>query len=185
MEFENLIYDVEDGIATVTINRLKAMNSLNSATIEDLTNVFDVIAGDDKVGGVILTGAGNKAFVAGADISELVTKNPLTGREFALAGQAMTTKIEKLNKPVIAAINGFALGGGCELAMACHMRVAAAHAKFGQPEVGLGLLPGFGGTQRLPRLVGKGRGLELLLGGGMIGAVEAYRIGLVNIAVEV
>ncbi|MBT3233523.1 MAG: crotonase [Calditrichaeota bacterium] len=185
MEFENLIYDVEDGIATVTINRLKAMNSLNSATIEDLTNVFDVIAGDDKVGGVILTGAGNKAFVAGADISELVTKNPLTGREFALAGQAMTTKIEKLNKPVIAAINGFALGGGCELAMACHMRVAAAHAKFGQPEVGLGLLPGFGGTQRLPRLVGKGRGLELLLGGGMIGAAEAYRIGLVNIAVEV
>jgi len=185
VEFENLIYDVEDGIATVTINRLKAMNSLNSATIEDLTNVFDVIAGDDKVGGVILTGAGNKAFVAGADISELVTKNPLTGREFALAGQAMTTKIEKLNKPVIAAINGFALGGGCELAMACHMRVAAAHAKFGQPEVGLGLLPGFGGTQRLPRLVGKGRGLELLLGGGMIGAAEAYRIGLVNIAVEV
>jgi len=185
VEFENLIYDVEDGIATVTINRPKAMNSLNSATIEDLSKVFDVIAGDEKVGGVILTGSGNKAFVAGADIGELVTKNPLTGREFALAGQAMTTKIEKLNKPVIAAINGFALGGGCELAMACHMRVAAAHAKFGQPEVGLGLLPGFGGTQRLPRLVGKGRGLELLLGGGMIGAAEAYRIGLVNIAVEI
>ena len=113
------------------------------------------------------------------------TKDPLSGRAFAMAGQAMTTIIEQLQKPVIAAVNGFALGGGCELAMACHMRVAASHARFGQPEVGLGLLPGFGGTQRLPRLVGKGRALELLLGGGMIGAAEAYRIGLVNIAVEV
>ncbi len=185
MEFENLIYDVENGIATVTINRPKAMNSLNSATIKDLSNVFDLIAENDVVGGVILIGSGNKAFVAGADISELSTKDPLSGRDFAMAGQAMTTIIEQLQKPVIAAVNGFALGGGCELAMACHMRVAASHARFGQPEVGLGLLPGFGGTQRLPRLVGKGRALELLLGGGMIGAAEAYRIGLVNIAVEV
>lgn len=185
MEFENLVYEVENGIATVTINRPKAMNSLNSVTIEDLSRVFDMIAEDDAVGSVILIGSGNKSFVAGADISELDTKDPLTGREFALAGQAMTSRIEKLCKPVIAAVNGFALGGGCEISMACHMRVAATHAKFGQPEVGLGLIPGFGGTQRLPRLIGKGRAMELLLGGGMISAAEAFRIGLVNAVVEV
>ncbi len=185
MEFQNLTYQVEDRIAVVTINRPKALNALNSATLKDISDVFDAIAADDNVGGVIVIGAGDKAFVAGADISELARKNPITGKEFVATGQAVFNRIENLKKPVIAAVNGFALGGGCELAMACHLRVAAAHAKFGQPEVGLGVIPGFGGTQRMPRLVGKGRALELLLGGGMIDAAEAYRIGLVNAVIEV
>ncbi|NQT35350.1 enoyl-CoA hydratase/isomerase family protein [bacterium] len=184
MEFDNLLYDVKDGIATITINRPEALNALNSDTTSELAKLFDIIASDDNVLGAILIGAGGKAFVAGADIKELSTKDPVSGREFVLAGQEALNKIENLPKPVIAAVNGFALGGGCELAMACHLRVAAAHAKFGQPEVGLGLIPGYGGTQRLPRLVGKGRALELLLGGGIINAAEAFRIGLVNAVVE-
>ncbi len=184
MEFQNLLIENEDLIAIVTVNRPKALNALNSETIAELDRAFQDILEDDSIAGVILTGSGSKAFVAGADIAELATKNAITGREFALTGQAMLNRIEELPKPVIAAVNGFALGGGCELAMACHMRVAATNAKFGQPEVGLGLIPGFGGTQRLPRLVGKGRALELLLGGGIIGSVEAYRIGLVNCVVE-
>ncbi len=184
MEFSNLLYDVKDGIATITINRPKALNALNSETISELSNLFDNIASEDNVLGVILIGSGDRAFVAGADIKELSTKNPVSGREFVQSGQAAFNKIENLPKPVIAAVNGFALGGGCELAMACHLRVAAAHAKFGQPEVGLGLIPGYGGTQRLPRLVGKGRALELLLGGGIITAAEAFRMGLVNAVVE-
>jgi len=185
MEFQNITYTVEDRIATVTINRPKTLNALNSETIAELSQVFDQIVEDDNVLGVVVTGAGSKAFVAGADIGELSTKNPTTGRDFSLSGQAVFNKIESLPKPVIAAVNGFALGGGCELAMACHLRVAAMHAKFGQPEVGLGIIPGYGGTQRLPRLVGKGCALELLLGGGMINAAEAFRIGLANAVVEV
>lgn len=185
MEFKSIIYNVVDGIAIVTINRPQMLNALNSETIAELGRVFDLIADNDEVLGVIVTGAGGKSFVAGADISELATKNPLTGRDFSLAGQTAFNKIETLTKPVIAAVNGFALGGGCELAMACHLRVAATHARFGQPEVGLGIIPGYGGTQRLPRIVGKGRALELLLGGGMIDAAEAFRIGLVNAVIEV
>lgn len=184
MEFNNLLYELNDGIATVFINRPKSLNSLNSETVAEIDAVFTHIADDDNVKGVILAGAGSKSFVAGADISELAEKDPIAGRDFAYAGQAALNKIELLQKPVIAAVNGFALGGGCEIAMACHMRVASTSAKFGQPEVGLGLIPGFGGTQRLPRLVGKGRALELLLGGGIIDAMEAYRIGLVNCVLE-
>jgi len=184
MPYNQITLTVADGIATLTINRAKSLNSLNSETIVEIGQAFDQIAADNQAKGVILIGAGDKAFVAGADISELAQKNPITGRDFALLGQSVLNKIEQLPKPVIAAVNGFALGGGCELAMACHLRVAAAHAKFGQPEVGLGVIPGFGGTQRLPRLVGKGRALELLLGGGMIDAGEAYRIGLANCVVE-
>lgn len=184
MPYTQITLAVEDGIATVTINRAKSLNSLNSETIAEIGLAFDEIAADSAVRGVILTGAGDKAFVAGADIAELTQKNPITARQFAHLGQGVLNKIENLPMPVIAAVNGFALGGGCELSMACHLRVAAAHAKFGQPEVGLGVIAGFGGTQRLPRLVGKGRALEILLGGGMIDAAEAYRIGLANCVVE-
>ena len=184
MDFNNIIYSVEDAVATVTVNRPQVLNALNSGTVSELERVFDRIASEEAVRGVILIGAGDKAFVAGADIAELATKNPMTGRDFSRVGQRMMNKIEGLPKPVVAAVNGFALGGGCELAMACHLRVAAAHARFGQPEVGLGIIPGYGGTQRLPRLVGKGRALEILLGGGMIDAAEAFRIGLVNCVVE-
>ncbi|MBM3326783.1 MAG: crotonase [Calditrichaeota bacterium] len=184
MEFKNIILTVEDGIAVVTINRPKNLNSLSTATVNEIGWAFDIIAGDAAAKGVIVIGAGDKAFVAGADIAELAAKDTLSGREFAIIGQRAFNKIESLPKPVIAGVNGFALGGGCELAMACHLRVAAAHAKFGQPEVGLGVIPGFGGTQRLPRLVGKGRALELLLGGGIIDAAEAYRIGLVNCVLD-
>ncbi len=184
MEFKNLILTIEDHIAVLTINRPKSLNSLSSETVNEISWAFDILSSDTSVKGVIVIGAGDKAFVAGADISELAQKDTISGREFALMGQRALNKIETLAKPVVAAVNGFALGGGCELAMACHMRVAAAHAKFGQPEVGLGIIPGFGGTQRLPRLVGKGRALELLLGGGMIDAAEAYRIGLVNCVLD-
>lgn len=184
MELQNITYEVEEGIAIITIDRPKALNALNSDTIAELTACADMVADDDSVKGVIVTGSGSKSFVAGADISELATKDALTGRDFVTAGQKALNKLEQLPKPVIAAVNGFALGGGCELAMACHIRVASPNAKFGQPEVGLGLIPGYGGTQRLPRLVGKGIALELLLGGGIINANEAHRIGLVNKVIE-
>lgn len=184
MEYQNIKVVVDERIAVVTINRPRSLNSLNTETIRELGAVFDELTADENVLGVILTGAGDRSFIAGADINELSQKDPESARAFALLGQAVCDKIENCPKPVIAAVNGFALGGGCEVAMACHMRVAAAHARFGQPEVGLGVIPGFGGTQRLPRLVGKGRALELALGGGMIDAGEAFRIGLANCVLD-
>lgn len=181
MAYSTLLFDVTaDGIATVTVNRPEKLNALNADVILELAQVAAHIAGDVSVRGVILTGAGPKAFVAGADISELAEVDGGSGASLAARGQAAFRAIEQLTKPVIAAVNGFALGGGCELAMACHMRLAAPHAKFGQPEVKLGLIPGYGGTVRLPRLVGRGRALELLLTANTIDAEEAYRIGLVN-----
>ena len=180
MTFENLLYDYSDGIASVTINRPKALNALNKATLKELLSLFSAIRDDAAVKVVILTGAGEKAFVAGADISEMQPIDAVTGRQFALLGHQLAAAIENLPKPVIAAVNGFALGGGCELALCCDIRLASETARFGQPEINLGVIPGFGGTQRLPRLIGKGRACELLLTGDMIDAAEAYRIGLVN-----
>ena len=164
----------------MTVNRPKVLNALNAATWQDLRTAFEDAQNDPAVRGVILTGAGDKAFIAGADISDLAQATAVDAERSSRFGQQVLDLIENLGKPVIAAINGFALGGGCETAMACTIRIAVEHAKFGQPEVKLGLLPGGGGTQRLPRLVGKGRALQLILSGGMIGAQEAYRIGLVN-----
>lgn len=181
MTFSTLLYSLEaDGIAVVTVNRPDKMNALNAAVFTELAEVAKQVAQDDAVHGVILTGAGPKAFVAGADISELAAVNAREGEELARRGSAVFLAFERLTKPVIAAVNGFALGGGCELAMACHIRLAAPNARFGQPEVKLGLIPGYGGTVRLPRLIGRGRALELLLTGNIIDADEAYRIGLVN-----
>jgi len=177
--YENLTVAVADRIATVTMNRPDKLNALNAATIAELGVAIDEVQARDDVGGVILTGAG-RAFVAGADISELAGQSPADARARALRGQAIFRRIETSPKPVIAAINGFALGGGCELAMACHVRVASDAAKLGQPEVKLGLLPGYGGTQRLPRLVGRGGALKLLLTGEIVDASEALRIGLVD-----
>jgi enoyl-CoA hydratase len=177
---ENLLYEKKGGIAYLTLNRPKVLNALNKATWEDLRAAFEDARDDAEVRGVILTGAGDKAFIAGADISELATAGAVQAEESSRSGQDVLNLVENLGKPVIAAVNGFALGGGCETAMACTIRVAAEHAKFGQPEVKLGVLPGGGGTQRLPRLVGKGRALQLILTGEMISAQEAYRIGLVN-----
>ena len=180
MSFENLLYDCSDGIATVTVNRPKALNALNAATLKDLLGLFTAIRDDAAVKVVILTGAGEKAFVAGADIAEMQSIDALTGRQFSLLGHQVMATIEELPQPVIAAVNGFALGGGCELTLCCDIRLASENARFGQPEVNLGVIPGFGGTQRLPRLVGKGLACELLLTGDMIDAAEAYRIGLAN-----
>ena len=180
LKLENVLYEKKDGIAYVTLNRPKVLNALNKATWEDLRTAFEDARDDVNVRGIILTGAGDKAFIAGADISELATVSAVQAEESSTFGQDVLNLIENLGKPVIAAINGFALGGGCETAMACTIRLASEHAKFGQPEVKLGLLPGGGGTQRLPRLVGKGRALQLILSGGIISASEAYRIGLVN-----
>src|SRR6201981_4064443 len=176
----NVRYEKKGSIAYVTVNRPKVLNSLNTPTWTDLQTAFEDAKADASVRGVILTGAGEKAFIAGADISELAHVDAYEAEESSRFGQSVLDLIENLGKPVIAAINGFALGGGCETAMACTIRIAAEHAKFGQPEVKLGLLPGGGGTQRLPRLVGKGRALQLILSAEMIGAQEAYRIGLVN-----
>jgi enoyl-CoA hydratase/carnithine racemase len=176
----NLLYAKKDGIAYVTLNRPKVLNALNQKTWEELQAAFEDAQQDPEVRGVILTGGGGKAFIAGADIAELVHVTAAEAEKSSSFGQAVLNLIENLRKPVIAAVNGFALGGGCETAMACTIRVAAENAKFGQPEVKLGLLPGGGGTQRLPRLVGKGRALQLILSGETISAQEAYRIGLVN-----
>jgi len=177
---ENVLYEKKGGIAYVTINRPKVLNALNQRTWENLRTAFEDARDDAAVRGVILRGAGDKAFIAGADISELAHVTAVEAKESSSYGQAVLDLIENLGKPVIAAVNGFALGGGCETAMACTIRVASENAKFGQPEVKLGLIPGGGGTQRLPRLVGKGRALQLILSGEMISAQEAYRIGLVN-----
>jgi enoyl-CoA hydratase/carnithine racemase len=176
----NVLYEKKNGIAYITLNRPKVLNALNTPTWTDLKTAFEGAKADPTVHGVILTGAGDKAFIAGADISELAHVGAYDAQESSRFGQGVLDLIENLGKPVIAAINGFALGGGCETAMACTIRIAAEHAKFGQPEVKLGLLPGGGGTQRLPRLVGKGRALQLILTGETISAQEAYRIGLVN-----
>ena len=175
-----LLFDLNHGIARVTVNRPDKLNALNATVISELGDAVTRIETDAAVRGVILTGSGQKAFVAGADISELAPQGPLEGKARSIVGQLVFRRLERCGKPVIAAVNGFALGGGCELAMACHIRIAAEHAKFGQPEVKLGIGPGYGATARLPRLVGRGRALELLLTGGMIDAAEAYRIGLVN-----
>lgn len=176
----NVLYEKRGAIAYVTINRPKVLNALNRATWLDLRAAFEDARDDAAVRGVILTGSGDKAFVAGADISELAHVSAVEAEASSRLGQAVLDLVENLGKPVIAAINGFALGGGCETAMACTLRIAVPQAKFGQPEVKLGLLPGGGGTQRLPRLIGKGRALQLILTGGLIDAEEAYRIGLVN-----
>jgi enoyl-CoA hydratase/carnithine racemase len=176
----NVRYEKKGPIAYVTVNRPKVLNALNTPTWTDLRTAFEDAKADTSVHGVILTGAGDKAFIAGADISELAHVDAYEAEESSRFGQGVLNLIEDLGKPVIAAINGFALGGGCETAMACTIRIAVEHAKFGQPEVKLGLLPGGGGTQRLPRLVGKGRALQLILTGETISAQEAYRIGLVN-----
>jgi enoyl-CoA hydratase len=180
MAYSTLLFEVRDGVATVTVNRPEKLNALNAAVIAELGDVAARIEQDPAIRGMILTGAGPKAFVAGADIGEIAAQGPVDGKARSLAGQQVFRSLERCGKPVIAAVNGFALGGGCELAMACHLRVASEQARFGQPEVKLGIGPGYGGTVRLPRLVGKGRALELLLTGQMIDAQEAHRIGLVN-----
>src|SRR5215212_67462 len=180
MAFDNLLIERDGAVAIATINRPTVLNALNAATIDELRRAMLEFKNDETVRAIVLTGAGAKSFVAGADINELAVQSPISGREHALAGQHVFDLIENLGKPVIAAINGFALGGGCELAMACTLRVAADTARLGQPEINLGLIPGYGGTQRLSRLVGRGRALELLLRGHQIDAAEALRIGLVD-----
>jgi enoyl-CoA hydratase len=180
MSFENILVERDGAVAIVTLNRPKVLNALNTQTIDELRRAILELKRDDGVRAVILTGAGEKSFIAGADINELATQTPTSGREHAIAGQHVFDLIEHLGKPVIAAINGYALGGGCELAMACSIRIAADTAKLGQPEVNLGLIPGYAGTQRLARIVGRGRALELLLTGDQISAQEAHRLGLVN-----
>jgi enoyl-CoA hydratase len=179
MPYKYLTLDISDRVAVLAINRPDKMNALNDATIAELAHAIEEIRAREDVGGVILTGAG-RAFAAGADISELASQTPTHAQGRARAGQDAFRRFETCPKPVVAAVNGFALGGGCELAMACHIRIAAENAKFGQPEVKLGTCPGYGGTQRLSRLVGKGRALQLILTGETIDAQEAYRIGLVN-----
>lgn len=180
MNYQNLLVDIKEKIAIVTINRPDKLNALNHQTLTEIKDAFKKLNSDDNVLVVILTGAGEKAFVAGADISELSKLNMLEGKDFAEFGQSVFTYIENLNKPVIAAVNGFALGGGCELALSCHIRIASENAKFGQPEVNLGIIPGYGGTQRLTRLIGSGLAMEMILTGDMIDSTEAYRIGLAN-----
>jgi len=178
--FENLKFENVNGIAHLTINRPDKLNALNIETIEEIKTAFHTIYDDTSILSVIITGAGEKAFVAGADISEISQLTELNGRKFAENGQEVFALIENCHKPVIALVNGFALGGGCELAMACHMRIALSNAKFGQPEVNLGILPGYGGTQRLTQLIGKAKSFELSMTGDMVDAAEALRLGLVN-----
>ncbi|HUE88915.1 MAG TPA: enoyl-CoA hydratase-related protein [Vicinamibacterales bacterium] len=180
MSFETLLVERDGAVAVVTINRPRVLNALNTQTISEIERVMRDLQQDAAIRAVVLTGAGEKSFVAGADINELATLSPAEGQEHGRRGQAVFDLIEHLGKPVIAAINGFALGGGCELAMACTLRIAADSARFGQPEINLGIIPGYAGSQRLPRLVGKGRALEILLTGDMVGAARAYEIGLVN-----
>ncbi|MCH4218205.1 MAG: enoyl-CoA hydratase-related protein [Megasphaera sp.] len=180
MAYQNIEFTKEDGIGVLTINRPKALNALNTDTVVELNDCVGKIENDPEVKVLIVTGSGKKSFVAGADIVEMSTKNAIEGRHFGKISQDTFTRIENLPQPVIAAVNGFALGGGCELACACDFRYASENAKFGQPEVGLGITPGFGGTQRLPRVVGRGYGKEMIFRANMIDAQEAHRIGLVN-----
>jgi len=177
---ENLLVDRDGAVATVTINRPKVLNALSIQTVDELRRAMLSLKYDDAVRVVILTGAGEKSFVAGADINELAAQTPVSGRELARRGQHVFDVIENFGKPVIAAINGYALGGGCELALACTIRIAVDTARIGQPEINLGIIPGYGGSQRLPRLIGRGPALELLLTGDQISAADAYRLGLVN-----
>lgn len=179
-DFQNLQLDVSDGIATIAVHRPDKLNALDARTIRELGEAVRWLAAEATVRGAIVTGSGSRAFVAGADIAELAEMGPVEGVEVSRAGQRVFREIELSRKPVVAAVNGFALGGGCELALACHLRVASENARFGLPEVKLGIIPGYGGTVRLPRIVGKGRALEMILTGEMIGAEEAYRIGLAN-----
>lgn len=180
MNYENIQLEKSGTLAVITLDRPKVLNALNAATFSELDAALDELARDREVRVVLLTGAGERAFAAGADIRELAAVNAAEGKEFSLRGQAVMRKIETLRKPVIACVRGFALGGGCELAMACALRIAADDAQFGQPEVKLGVLPGYGGSQRLPRLVGRGAALKLLLTGQIIDAAEALRIGLAD-----
>ncbi|SEG07098.1 enoyl-CoA hydratase/isomerase family protein [Algoriphagus boritolerans] len=179
-EYLNILTEEKNGILFLTINREEKMNALNHATLEELKAIFENVVDNRGIKAVILTGSGEKAFIAGADISEIASLNEVNARKFAERGQEIFAMIENCHKPVIAVTNGFTLGGGCELAMACHMRIASANAKFGQPEVNLGIIPGYGGTQRLTQLIGRGKANELMMTGDMIGADEAYRLGLVN-----
>jgi enoyl-CoA hydratase len=178
--YHNLVVETKDRISFVTINRPEKLNALNAETKSELIEIFGQIKNDPGIDAVILTGSGEKSFVAGTDIGELTQLDAISGKEFSQKGQELLNLIENLGKPVIAAVNGYALGGGCELALACHLRIASENAKFGQPEVNLGIIPGYGGTQRLARLIGKGRALEMILTGNQIDANEALRIGLVN-----
>jgi enoyl-CoA hydratase len=180
MADDNLLSERDGAVLLLTINRPAVLNALNAQTLAELDRAVDAAGRDETVRAIVITGAGDRAFVAGADINELAVQTPVRGREHARLGQTLFDRLERLGKPVIAAVNGFALGGGCELAMACTIRLAADSAKFGQPEINLGLIPGYAGSQRLPRLVGRGRALELLLTGAPISAEEAWRIGLVN-----
>lgn len=180
MKYRNLIIERAGGVAIVMVNRPKVMNALNLATLDEIQRVMSELAADDAVRVVVLTGAGEKAFVAGADINELASLTPTAAEAQARRGQSVCDDLEQMGKPVVAAINGYALGGGCEIAMACTLRIASDSARIGQPEISLGLIPGYGGTQRLTRLVGSGRALELMLTGQPITADEAWRIGLVN-----
>jgi enoyl-CoA hydratase len=180
MTFANLLIERDAAVAVLTVNRPAVLNALNTQTLDELRRAILELKHDESVRAVVLTGAGAKSFVAGADINELATQTPITGREHAIAGQHVLDLLEHMGKPVIAAINGYALGGGCELAMACTIRIAADTAKLGQPEINLGLIPGYAGTQRLARIVGRGRALELLLTGDQVTAQEAHRLGLVN-----
>src|SRR5258708_7872801 len=180
MAYENVKVEVRDGILFITIDRPKVLNALNAATVEEIYHIFAAAHDDPTIKAVILTGGGEKAFVAGADINELARKTPITGKQTSERGQFVLAYIERFPKPVIAAINGFALGGGCEIALACHIRIASEKAQIGLPEVTLGIIPGYGGTQRMARLLGKGKALELICTGDRVGAAEAERIGLVN-----
>jgi enoyl-CoA hydratase len=180
MEYKNLLLEINEHIAVVTLNRPDKLNALNHQTLVELKEVFEILKSDENVFVVIVTGSGEKAFVAGADITEISKLNMLDGKKFAEFGQEVFSFIDKFEKPVIAAVNGFALGGGCELALSCHIRLASENAKFGQPEVNLGIIPGYGGTQRLARLINSGRAMEMILTADLIDANEALKIGLVN-----
>ncbi|MBW2370846.1 MAG: enoyl-CoA hydratase/isomerase family protein, partial [Deltaproteobacteria bacterium] len=180
MAYENILFDVQDGIAVITFNRPKALNALNSALIDEFSDAIDTVSQDSDIRALVLTGAGGKSFVAGADISELATLDTTKAKSLSAKGQNIICKLESLAIPVIAAVNGFALGGGCEIALACDFIYAAETAKFGLPEITLGLIPGYGGTQRLPRLIGKNLAKELILTGKMLSAAEAREVGLVN-----
>jgi enoyl-CoA hydratase len=180
MAYQTLLYDIRNRVGTVVVNRPEKLNALNALAKEELRDCVEMIRSDENVNAVIITGAGEKSFVAGTDIAELAELDAVTAKQFAERGQELLNLIEGLGKPVIAAVNGYALGGGCELALACHIRLASEKARFGQPEVQLGVIPGYGGTQRLARLIGKGRALEMILTGNQVNAEEAYRIGLVN-----